>query len=45
MKTVNVTIAIGLNATVHLYWGGGQIGGDLAPFRFAMPRDQVMPAA
>ncbi|KAH8981495.1 hypothetical protein EDB92DRAFT_1820227 [Lactarius akahatsu] len=45
MKTVNLSITIGLNATVQLYWGGGLIGGNLTPFRFTMPCDQVMPVA
>ncbi|KAH8979796.1 hypothetical protein EDB92DRAFT_1954654 [Lactarius akahatsu] len=37
MKTMNLSIAIGLNVMVQLYWGGGLIGGNLTPFRPGIP--------
>ncbi|KAH9006193.1 hypothetical protein EDB86DRAFT_2824500 [Lactarius hatsudake] len=45
MRNANVWIAIGFNTTVQLYWDGGLIEHNLAPFRFVIPCDQVMPAA
>ncbi|KAH8984490.1 hypothetical protein EDB86DRAFT_2833511 [Lactarius hatsudake] len=45
MRNANVWIAVGFNTTVQLYWDGGLIEHNLAPFRFVIPRDQVVPAA
>ncbi|KAH8997214.1 hypothetical protein EDB86DRAFT_2828952 [Lactarius hatsudake] len=42
MRNANVWIAVGFNMTVQLYWDGGLIEHNLAPFRFVIPRDQVM---
>ncbi|KAH8978472.1 hypothetical protein EDB86DRAFT_2836715 [Lactarius hatsudake] len=45
MRNANVWIAVGFNTTVQLYWDGGLIEHNLAPFWFVIPRDQVVPAA